>query len=135
MSPLISWRDTRGADFIQRLSPQAETIFQTTGLPLTPYYSASKLRWLKENIRTEDADNPIFGTLSSFLCQRLTDSERAIVDHTHAARTQLMNINTLDWDPNLLAQFELSGIRLPAVGPVVRNTGQSVRTQGRSLFW
>lgn len=130
LSPLVSWRDTRGFDLIESLSAQAETIFRITGLPLTPYYSASKLRWLKQNTGTEETGKLTLGTLSSFLCQRLTNADRAIIDHTHAARTQLMNIDTLAWDRDLLALFGLSGIRLPAVVPVVHQYGAIATTAG-----
>jgi glycerol kinase len=123
LSPVISWRDTRGIDFVQQLASSSTSIFESTGLPLTPYYSASKFRWLKENVSDARKDTAVFGALSGFLTQRLTSSHRAVIDHANAARTQLMNIRTLDWDTNLLKLFGLSGIRLPDILPTAHNFG------------
>ncbi len=123
LSPVISWRDTRGIDLVQGLSESGTYIFETTGLPLTPYYSASKFRWLKDNLPAAGHEKTVFGTLSSFLVQRLTESPRAMIDHTNAARTQLMNIHSLGWDPELLKLFGLSGIPLPEITPTAHAFG------------
>ena len=123
LSPVISWRDTRGLDLVQQLASNAAAVFEATGLPLTPYYSASKFRWLKDNLFDAGKGPAVFGTLSSFLTQRLTGNSRATIDHTNAARTQLMNIRSLDWDPKLLELFGLSGIRLPELCPTAMNFG------------
>lgn len=122
LSPVLSWRDLRGTPLVRELMPNADFIYETTGLPLTPYYSASKFRWLKENIAVLE-DSTVFGTLSSFLTQRLTTSNRAVIDHTNAARTQLMSIHTLDWDPKLFDLFGLVGIRLPEIRPTESSFG------------
>lgn len=124
LSPVISWRDRRGAAVVEQLTPEAESVFETTGLPLTPYYSASKFRWILDNSPAAGKESGVFGTLSSFLVQRLTRAKRAVADHTHAARTQLMNIHTLAWDPMLLDLFGLSSIRLPDIVPVIQEFGQ-----------
>lgn len=123
LSPLLSWRDTRGADLVESLAKSENIIFETTGLPLTPYYSASKFRWLKDNLPASRQDTTIFGTLSSFLVQRLTVEKKAAIDHTNAARTQLMNIRTIDWDPELMKLFGLEGIRLPMIRPTAHRFG------------
>lgn len=122
LSPVISWRDTRGSDLVESLRDREQDVFRLTGLPLTPYYSASKLRWLRDSIPAGDLAGAIFGTLSSFLCGRLTGSP-SVIDHTHAARTQLMNIATLAWDDDLLGLFGLTGIALPAIVPSARAIG------------
>lgn len=127
LSPVLSWRDARGADFVRQLSPQALSIFKVTGLPLTPYYSASKFRWLREHMPAASRDNTVFGTLSSFLTQRITGAKQAAIDHTNAARTQLMDIRSLQWDPALLDLFGLHGIRLPELRPTACDFGR-VRT-------
>jgi glycerol kinase len=131
LSPLISWRDTRGMELVQRLSDQAHAIFGLSGLPLTPYYSASKLRWLHANL-PRTPDEAVFGTLSSFLIQRLTEGKRAFTDHTNAARTQLMNIHSLSWDPALLNAFGLSGVRLPEILPTAYAYGNA-RIAGQTV--
>ncbi len=123
LSPVLSWRDTRGLELVQQRASDAAAVFEATGLPLTPYYSASKFRWLKDTVPEARTAPVVFGTLSSFLTQRVTGSRRATIDHTNAARTQLMNIRSLDWDPKLLELFGLSGIRLPELRPTAMNFG------------
>ncbi len=130
LSPVISWRDTRGLELVQQLASDAAAVFEATGLPLTPYYSASKLRWLNDNVPGARTGPAVFGTLSSFLTQRLTGSRRAVIDHTNAARMQLMNIRSLDWDPKLLELFGLSNIRLPELRPTAMNFGGAPTAAG-----
>lgn len=122
-SPVLSWRDMRGAEYVQGLDASSPRIFELTGLPLTPYYAASKFRWLYDNIQEIHGQGIIFGALSSFLCQRLTDADRAVIDHTNAARTQLMNIHSCAWDDELLKLFGLTGIRLPHITPTLQSFG------------
>jgi glycerol kinase len=123
-SPVISWRDTRGLDLVDALSARAAFIFNASGLPLTPYYSASKFRWLRDNLPAVREAGVFFGTLSSFLIQRLTGNARPEIDHTNAARTQLMNVHTLSWDPELIEAFGLSGISLPEITPTAHAFGE-----------
>ncbi len=123
LSPLISWRDTRGLDIVSALAEQGPMIFKTTGLPLTPYYSASKFRWMRDNLADGKQANTVFGTLSSFLAQQLTKNKQALIDHTNAARTQLMNIHMLAWDNEVIETFGLTGIRLPAIRPTAYGYG------------
>jgi len=123
LSPLLSWRDTRGTDIVRRLAQQEPVIFKTSGLPLTPYYSATKFRWLRDNLAEGRLANAVFGTLSSFLVQQLTNNQQALIDHTHAARTQLMSIHTLSWDNALIETFGLTGIRLPSIRPTAHGYG------------
>jgi glycerol kinase len=130
LSSLISWRDTRGADLVSELAEQEPMIFKTTGLPLTPYYSASKFRWLRDNLADGKQAGVVFGTLSSFLVQRLTQNKQALIDHTNAARTQLMNIHTLSWDDDLLKAFGLAGIRLPGIQPTAHGYGHVQTSAG-----
>jgi glycerol kinase len=115
-SPVISWRDTRGKDLIHALAEHAPRVFTLSGLPLTPYYSASKFRWLLDNIPAVTVRR---GHRNAQLLPhpRLTGVPQDRIDHTHAARTQLMNISTLAWDGDLLKLFGLTGIRLPEITP------------------
>ncbi len=123
LSPVLSWRDARGRDFTQGIADHGDMIFKTTGLPLTPYYSASKFRWLKENVPAASQGATIFGTLSSFIAQQLTGRPRAVIDHTNAARTQLMNIRSLAWDADLPGLFGIKDIRLPEITPTASSFG------------
>ena len=100
-------------------------ILRKSGLPLTPYYSASKLRWIRDNIAAARQPDAVFGTLSSFLVRRLTGNTEDVIDHTNAARTQLMNIKTLAWDEELLGLFGLTGIRLPKIVPSAHAFGNA----------
>jgi glycerol kinase len=117
LTPVISWRDTRGNDLIDSLSDHGDVIYRLSGLPLTPYYSASKLHWIRDNISATRQPDAVFGTLSSLLVRHLIGNGEDVIDHTHAARTQLMNIKTLAWDEELLGLFGLTGIRLPKIVP------------------
>lgn len=123
LSTLVSWRDTRGIDLVRGLSEHEAAISAATGLPLTPYYSASKMNWLKDAVPSGKQRTAIFGTLSSFLVQRLTNGDHAMIDHTNAARTQLMNIHTLSWDEGLKKLFGLDDIRLPEITPTAHDFG------------
>jgi len=127
LTPVLSWRDTRGSDLVGGIHDQGPRIRRLSGLPLTPYYSASKLRWIRDHAAIGRTSDTVFGTLSSFLVRRLTGSGRNEIDATHAARTQLMNICTLAWDQDLLGIFGLAGIRLPEIVPSAHRHG-SVRT-------
>lgn len=130
LSPVISWRDTRGTGLIDGMAREKERVFTATGLPLTPYYSASKFRWLRDSLPAARERTTVYGTLSSFLVQRLTKVAGAIIDHTNAARTQLMDIRSLAWDPGLLDLFGLSGIHLPGIAPTAYDFGRIGTSSG-----
>jgi glycerol kinase len=117
LTPVISWRDARGSDLIENLKDQGPDILQRSGLPLTPYYSASKLRWIRDSMAEARHPEAVYGTLSSLLVRHLTGNTTDVIDHTHAARTQLMNIRTLTWDEDLIRIFGLAGIALPRIVP------------------
>jgi len=134
LSPLLSWRDTRGMDIVRRLARQEPMISKASGLPLTPYYSATKFRWMRDNLAAGKQSGAVFGTLSSFLVQRLIGNKQALIDHTSAARTQLMNIHTLSWDEELLGAFGLAGIRLPEIRPTAHGYGEAQTSAGAVPF-
>jgi glycerol kinase len=117
LTPVISWRDTRGSELIGSIRDREDVIRRKSGLPLTPYYSASKLRWIRDNSEAAQQTDALFGPLSSFLVRRLIGQGPDALDHTNAARTQLMNISTLAWDEELLGLFGLTGMRLPPIVP------------------
>ena len=117
LTPAISWRDTRGSALTLDIKNHAAEILRRSGLPLTPYYSASKLRWIRDTLAAANRPDTVYGTLSSFLVRHLTMNAQDVIDHTHAARTQLMNITTLAWDEELIRFFGLTGIGLPAIVP------------------
>ena len=130
LSPVLSWRDTRGSAMVDDLASETASIFDRTGLPLTPYYAASKLRWLWDNIPAARESGSVLGTLSSFLCQRMTGASAPLIDHTHAARTQLMDIRSMTWDRELIGLFGLEGVRLPEIVPTAHQYGLVATRQG-----
>jgi glycerol kinase len=117
LTPVISWRDARVIELIKNITERGPEILRLSGLPLTPYYSASKLRWIRDNIDAARQPDAVYGTLSSFLIRHLTRNSQDVIDHTHAARTQLMNITTLSWDEELIRLFGLDNITLPKIVP------------------
>ncbi|TFK85720.1 glycerol kinase [Polyporus arcularius HHB13444] len=95
-----------------------EALRQLSGLPISTYFSAIKLRWMidhHENVRkAHDEGDLLFGTVESWILYRLTDKIH-ITDVTNASRTLLMNLNTLQWDPVLLKFFEIKDSVLPKI--------------------
>src|SRR5258708_7260673 len=120
----IVWQDTRVADEVSRFAKEMGDAFfrSRTGLPLSTYFSALKLRWLLENIpgarRQAEAGEVLFGNIDSFLLWKLTGGGNNGVhatDVTNASRTQLMNLKTLQWDEELLRAFSIPRQILPEI--------------------
>ena len=109
----IVWQDTRTADYLNKLSEaQKALITQKTGTPIAPYFSASKMAWILGNKISDTADLS-FGTIDSWLLFKLTGE--FATDVTNASRTQLMNLETLDWDNELLEIFGIKREWLPVI--------------------
>ncbi|HLK52822.1 MAG TPA: glycerol kinase GlpK [Candidatus Angelobacter sp.] len=120
----IVWQDTRVANEVARFSREPGDAFfrSRTGLPLSTYFSALKLRWILENIsgarQQADAGEILFGNIDTFLIWKLTGGEKNsihITDVTNASRTQLMNLKTLQWDAKLLQTFSIPERVLPEI--------------------
>ncbi|MFL6310962.1 MAG: glycerol kinase GlpK [Terriglobales bacterium] len=120
----IVWQDTRVADEVSRFAKEVgESFFRSrTGLPLSTYFSALKLRWLLENIAgargQAESGEVLFGNIDSFLLWKLTGAENKglhATDVTNASRTQLMNLDTLEWDEELLRAFAIPRQVLPQI--------------------
>jgi len=113
----LSWQDRRNAAWLARLSPHAARVRQITGLPLSPHYGASKLRWCLDHepaVRRADADGQLAaGPLSSFLLARLVPGLPCTVDPANASRTLLYDPSTLDWSDALLGLFGIERRHLP----------------------
>ena len=115
----IVWQDTRVAAEVARLEREIGNDFfrSRTGLPLSTYFSALKLRWLLENVpglrRAAEAGEALFGNIDSFLLWKLAGIHAT--DVTNASRTQLMNLATLAWDPELLRVFAIPQQMLPKI--------------------
>lgn len=117
----IVWQDRRTSAFCNDLKASGyEPLFTAkTGLLLDPYFSATKIRWILDNVdgartKAENGDL-VFGTIDSFLLWRLTHGKAHVTDATNASRTMAYNIHTGEWDDELLAILEIPKSMLPAV--------------------
>ena len=117
----IVWQDRRTAercDQLRRDGAEA-TVTARTGLMLDPYFSATKIGWILDNVdgarARAEAGELAFGTIDTFLLWRLTGGRRHATDITNASRTMLYNIHTLDWDEQLLDLFGVPRRLLPEV--------------------
>jgi glycerol kinase len=119
----IVWQDRRTAARCRQLKEQGreEWIRKRTGLVLDPYFSASKVEWLLENVSglrsRAEAGELALGTIDTWLLWKLTGGTRHVTDPTNASRTMLYNIDTLDWDDELLKLFGIPRSMLPMVRP------------------
>jgi glycerol kinase len=125
----IVWQDRRTADHCARIEADgmAASIASATGLVVDPYFSSTKLVWLLAQVpdlRARAAAGRVrFGTVDSFLIWRLTGGRNHTTDATNASRTQLFNLETQDWDPQLLAYFDVPVAMLPEVNDSVADFG------------
>ncbi len=122
----IVWQDMRGADYIKELSSvlSEDELRDRTGLLYSPYFSASKIRWLLDNIqkvrRAADKGDIVFGTMDTYLTARLTGCSAIVTDVTNASRYMLMDIRKGEWDDKLL---ELTGIERELLPEIVSSSG------------
>ena len=127
LAPLFSWQDRRMHEWLARFEPQGESIHRRTGLFLSAHYGASKLRWALDNVpavrQARDAGTLAWGPQASFLVFRMTEERSLFADPQCAARTQLWNLATRDWDPGLLDLFGLPEGFLPKSVPTCHAYG------------
>lgn len=119
LSNAIVWQDTRTTNFLETLTDvEQSTIRHKTGLTIAPYFSGSKMNWLLNNVPESKGANARFGTIDSWLLWNLSGGVRGGVhatDVTNASRTLLMNLESLDWDDELLSIFGVSRSSLPVI--------------------
>ena len=121
LAKAIVWQDRRTADLCQRLrdAGHEEAVRNKTGLLLDPYFSATKLAWLLDNVpgarQRAEAGELAFGTVDSWLVWNLTDGAEHLTDVTNASRTLMYDIHTGDWDDDLLEIFDVPRSMLPEV--------------------
>ena len=118
----IVWQDRRTTGLCQKLAEDTDlvnNISDKTGLLLDPYFSATKLAWILDNVdgarAKAEAGDLLFGTVDSFLLWRLTNKAQHATDATNASRTLLFNIHANEWDDELLTLFNIPKIMLPQV--------------------
>ena len=119
--PAIVWQDRRTAEYCRKLQKDGleEEVSKRTGLLIDPYFSATKLAWILDNVdgtrRLADAGRLAFGTVDSFLVWRLTKGRVHATDATNACRTMLFNLHTQQWDEELLRILKIPPSLLPEV--------------------
>ena len=119
--PGIVWQDRRTHDLCTKLKAEGheEVIKEKTGLVLDPYFSASKIKWILDNVKgaREKASKGelLFGTIDSYLVYKLSKEKNHFTDVTNASRTLLFNIKTMDWDDELLDLFDIPRTMMPEV--------------------
>ncbi|GEO05198.1 glycerol kinase [Adhaeribacter aerolatus] len=132
----IVWQDRRTAEFCDSLRAQGlDTMIQEkTGLVIDAYFSATKVKWMLENIpgarEKSEAGHLAFGTIDSWLIWKMTDGKTHVTDVTNASRTLIFNIHTLAWDEELLALFGIPVNMLPEV----KSSSEVVAETSTNLF-
>ena len=121
ISPALSWLDTRAEEYLSNLSLSNEDIKHKTGLPVSPHYGASKLRWLidhNEDVQIRQKQKRLaLGPLAAYLIFNLVEHSPSYVDYSNAHRTLLWNLQTKEWDQDLLNAFSLQSSLLPKAVP------------------
>jgi glycerol kinase len=119
----IVWQDTRTDTIVHRLSANGgvDRFRAQVGLPLSTYFSGTKLIWLLENVEglREAAENgdALFGTMDTWLIWNLTGEQAHVTDPSNASRTLLMDLKTLDWDDAILREMNIPRQMLPHIRP------------------
>lgn len=117
----IVWQCKRTSKYCEELKEKGleEKIKEKTGLVIDPYFSATKIRWILENVEgareMAERGELLFGTVETYLIYKLTDGEVHITDHTNASRTMLFNIKEKKWDDELLEIFDIPKSMLPEI--------------------
>jgi glycerol kinase len=128
LAPAVVWQDKRSLEIVNRLEagPSGKQIVERSHLPLDPYFSATKFRWLLENARSVQAADQrgtlMLGTSDVWLRHRLGGD--LATDPSTASRTQLLDLESGRWDDGLLAAFELSPESMAAIKPTVGDLGE-----------
>ncbi|MHB8091363.1 MAG: glycerol kinase GlpK [Syntrophales bacterium] len=127
----IVWQDRRTADFCDKLitAGYSSIILQKTGLVIDAYFSATKIRWILDNVKNArkqaEKGELAFGTIDSWLLWNLTQGRLHVTDVTNASRTMLFNIHSLQWDEELLDLFGIPASLLPEVRSSSEMYGES----------
>lgn len=117
----IVWQDKRTSDYCDELknAGKTEVIRKKTGLVIDSYFSATKVKWILDNVdgarEKAEAGELAFGTIDSWLIWKMTQGELHITDVTNASRSLIFNINNMEWDDELLELFTIPKSMLPEV--------------------
>lgn len=131
----IVWQDRRTNDYCQEKSKAYSTIKDKTGLPLDPYFSGTKMRWLLKNSekvqQAQKNNDLLLSTIDTFLTYKLTNNKNFVTEPSNASRTLLMNLDTCQWDDELLSFFDVTKECLPSIQDSFSDFGQ---TEGLSFL-
>ena len=125
----IVWQDRRTQKYCQHLKKNnyENYIRKKTGLFIDPYFSATKIRWVLDNVKKSKlllkSNNLLFGTIDTFLIWKLTKGKKHLTEATNASRTMLFNININQWDRNILKKLRIPYKILPEVKNSADNFG------------
>ncbi len=117
----IVWQCRRTAAICEELKARGleSYIRENTGLVLDPYFSGTKIKWILDNVEgareQAEAGELLFGTVDTWLVWKMTQGRVHVTDYTNASRTMLFNINTLQWDEKILAEFNIPLSMMPEV--------------------
>lgn len=132
----IVWQDRRTADICNQLKAEGleDYVKENTGLVIDAYFSATKIKWILDNVegaraKAENGDL-LFGTIDTWLVWKLSGGKKHITDYSNASRTMLFNINTLQWDKKLLQALDIPQNMLPEV----KNSSEVYTTTTENLF-
>ena len=132
----IVWQCRRTADLCRQFCERGleQIVAEKTGLVIDPYFSATKIVWLLQNVpglrgRAERGE-VCFGTVDTYLLYRLTGGALHATDFTNASRTMCFNIHTREWDADLLAAFDIPEAMLPEVRPSSGDFGRTAGSDG-----
>jgi glycerol kinase len=134
--PAIVWQDRRTAAFCRELEERGvgDAVSAKTGLVLDPYFSATKVKWILDNVEGARAKAErgelAFGTVDSWLIWHLTSGQKHVTDITNASRTLLFNIVKGEWDKELLALFGIPDSMLPEVAWSSQRVGEVTTSLG-----
>ncbi|MDC3160968.1 glycerol kinase GlpK [Candidatus Pelagibacter sp.] len=127
----IVWQDRRTQEYCEILKKKNyEKIFRKkTGLFIDPYFSATKIKWILENVKNAKkllkSNNLLFGTVDTFLIWKLTNGKHHLTEATNASRTMLFNINNNKWDKEILNKLRISKNILPEIKNSADNFGST----------
>ena len=114
----IVWQCRRTSDYCDELIKKGlnDKFKKKTGLPIDPYFSASKIRWILDHT-DENPDDLLFGTIDTWLLWKVTGGRVHVTDYSNASRTMMFNIHELKWDDEILAELGIPKSMLPEVRP------------------
>jgi len=124
----IVWQSRQSLAICERVEQHKKMIHEKTGLLLNPYFSASKIRFILDEIKGQERAEKgelMFGTIDSWILYKLTKGEIHATDVTNASRTMLFNIFAMKWDDELLKLFNIPKVMLPSVKPCSYEFGEA----------